>query len=95
MFLKSPGKFTMKQANIMENFAEIFTNNQAKNINKISDEIGKKIETVTTNSSINKKVVRQAGERILLTVANLIKDIANDFSAVEKTGPLIGKNWLT
>ena len=46
----------------MENFAEIFTNNQAKNINKISDEIGKKFETVTTNSSINKKVVRQAGE---------------------------------
>ena len=95
MFLKNPGKFTMKQANIMDNFAESFTNNQGKNINKISDEIGNKIETVTTNSSINKKVVRQAGERILLTIANLIKDIANDFSAVEKTGPPIGKNWLT
>ena len=52
----------MKQANIMENFAEIFTNNQVKNINKISDEIGKKFEIVTANSSINKKVVRQAGE---------------------------------
>ena len=52
----------MKQANIIENFAETFTNNKAKNINKISDEIGKKLETVTTNSSINKKVVRQAGE---------------------------------
>ena len=85
----------MKQANIMEDFAEIFTNNQAKNINKISDEIGNKIETVTTNSSINKKVVRQAAERIFLTIANLINDIANDFSAVEKTGPPIGKKWLT
>ena len=54
-FLKNPKKFTMKQANIMENFAEIFTNNQAKNINQTSDEIGKNLETVTANSSINKK----------------------------------------
>ena len=54
MFLKSPRKFTMKQANIMEIFGEIFTNSQAKNINKTSDEIGKTLETVTTNSSINK-----------------------------------------
>ena len=45
----------MKQANIMENFAEIFTNNQAKNINQTSDEIGKNLETVTANSSMNKK----------------------------------------
>ena len=128
----------MKQANIMENFAETFTNNKAKNINKISDEIGKKLETVTTNSSINKKVVRQAGEshptaeneltldgssdldkqigRLVDTTKNaqvnfainndgsesgqsdendLIKDIANDFSAVEKAGPPIGKISLT
>ena len=124
----------MKQANIMENFAETFTNNKAKNINKISDEIGKKLETVTTNSSINKKVVRQAGEshptaeneltldgssdldkqigRLVDTTKNaqvnfainndgsesgqidendLIKDIANDFTAVKKTGPIIEK----
>ena len=124
----------MKQANIIENFAETFTNNKAKNINKISDEIGKKLETVTTNSSINKKVVRQAGEshptaeneltldgssdldkqigRLVDTTKNaqvnfainndgsesgqsdendLIKDIAKDFGAVEKTGPIIGK----
>ena len=46
----------------MENFAEIITNNQAKCINKISDEIGKKLENEMTNSSINKKAVRQAGE---------------------------------
>ena len=38
----------------MGNFAKTFTNNQAKNINKISDELGKKLETLTTNSSINK-----------------------------------------
>ena len=106
--------------------------------NKISDEIGKKLETVTTNSSINKKAVRKAGEshppaeseltldggsdlnkrigRLLDTTKNaqvnlsinndgsesgqsdeddLIKDVANDFSAVEKAGPPIGKNWLT
>ena len=124
----------MKQVNIMENFAETFTNNKAKNINKISDEIGKKLETVKTNSSINKNVFRQAGEshppaeneltldgssdldkqigRLVDTTKNaqinfainndgsesgqsdendLIKDIANDFSAVEKTGLTIGK----
>ena len=38
----------MKQANIIENFAETFTNDKTKNINKISDEIEKKLETVTT-----------------------------------------------
>ena len=38
-------KFTIKQANIMGSFAEVLTNNQAKNINKISDKIGKKLET--------------------------------------------------
>ena len=106
--------------------------------NKISDEIGKKLETVTTNSSINKKAIRKAGEshppaeneltldggsdldkqigRLVDTTENaqvnlsinndgsesglsdeddLIKDVANDFSAVEKAGPPIGKNWLT
>ena len=31
----------MKQANTMGNFAEVLTNNQAKNINKISDKIRK------------------------------------------------------
>ena len=39
MLLKNPRKFTTKQANIVENVADIFTNNQAKNINKTSDEI--------------------------------------------------------
>ena len=136
-FFKNPRKFTIKQANIMENLAKIFTNNQAKDINKISDKIGKKLETVTTNSSTNKKVVRQAGESYLpaenepilddssgldkqigwlvditkntqinLAINNcsesgqsdedgLIKDIANDFSVVEKTSLPIGKKWLT
>ena len=65
VFFKNPRKFTIKQANIMENLAKIFTNNQAMDINKISDKIGKKLETVTTNSSTNKKVVRQAGESYL------------------------------
>ena len=39
MLLKNPRKFTIKQANIVESVADIFTNNQAKNINKTSDEI--------------------------------------------------------
>ena len=62
MLLKNPRKFTIKQANIVENFAEIFTNNQAKYINKTSDEIEKKLEALTKNSNKTKKVVRQAGE---------------------------------
>ena len=31
-------KFTIKLTNIMGNFSEVLTNNQAKHINKISDE---------------------------------------------------------
>ena len=38
-------KFTIKQADIMESLAEVLANNQTKNINKISNEIGKKLET--------------------------------------------------
>ena len=134
MFLKNLRKFTIKQANIIENFAETFTNNKAKNKNKVSDGIGKNLETITTNSSIN-KIIKQAGEshppskneltldgnsdldkqigQLVDTTKNaqvnfainndgsesgqsdendLIKDIANDFSAVEKAGPTIGKN---
>ena len=37
-------KFTIKQADIMGNFAEVLANNQTKNINIISNEIGKKLE---------------------------------------------------
>ena len=198
-------KFTIKQANIIGSFPEVLTSNQAKKINKISDEIGKKLKTFNNsltaynkaksstglatiiinpsktkatgtatisvnprntsrananveddggssscqeeatdtrkgkrkhvaNFNINKKVVREAGDshppaedelsfyggsdldeqidRLVNTTNNqvnfannndeykpeesdedgLIKDIANDFSAVEKTGPPIGKN---
>ena len=38
-------KFTIKQADIMGNFAEVLANNQTKNINIISNEIGNKLET--------------------------------------------------
>ena len=62
MFSKYPRKFAIKQANIIGNFSEILTNNQAKNIHKISNEIEKKLESLTTKFSMNKKVVRQAGE---------------------------------
>ena len=136
MFLKNPRKLTMKQANIIENFAETFTNNKAKNKTKISDEIGKKLETITTNSSIN-KIIKQAGEshppseneltldgnsdldkqigQLVDTTKNaqvnfainnggsesgqrdeneLIKDISNDFSEVEKKRSNNRKKWL-
>ena len=134
MFYKNPRKLAIKQTNITETFAEILTNNRAKNINKISDEIEKKLEALTTNFSINKKVVRQAGEshpleedepslygcsdldeqigwlvfttkspKVNFAINNdsdseesdendLIKDTANNFSAVEQTGPPVGKN---
>ena len=38
-------KFTIKQADIMGSFIEVLANNRTKNINKISNEIGKKLET--------------------------------------------------
>ena len=38
-------KFTVKQADIMGSSAEVLANNQTKNINKISNEIGKKLGT--------------------------------------------------
>ena len=178
----------MKQADFMGSFAEVLIKNQAKNINKTSDEIGKKLETFNdsltahnkpksstgqlqlaltqtnksyraatisvnpkstsrtntnveddgsssssldsqeeatdtrkgktkrvTNFNVNKKVVRGTGDRHPLaedelslyggsdldeqtdrlvdtTVEDdLIKDITNDFNAVKKTGPRIGK----
>ena len=45
MFFKHPQKFTIKQVDIIGRFAEVLTKNHAKNINKISNEIGKKLET--------------------------------------------------
>ena len=46
MLFKHPRKIhNIKQADIMGGFAQVLTNNQAKNINKISNEIGKKLET--------------------------------------------------
>ena len=96
MLLKNPRKFTIKQANIVENFAEIFTNNQAKYINKTSDEIEKKLEALTKNSNKTKKVVRQAGESHRPVENELTLDGGSDLDkqigAVEQTGPPIGKN---
>ena len=37
-------KVAIKQADIMGSFAEVLTNSQAKDINKISNEIGNKLE---------------------------------------------------
>ena len=38
----------------MRSFAEVLTNNQANNINTISDEIGKKLETNNSFTAYNK-----------------------------------------
>ena len=38
-------KFTIKPTDIMRSFAEVRANNQTKNINKVSNEIGKKLGT--------------------------------------------------
>ena len=47
-------KFTVKQANIMGNFAEVLRENQSKNINRISTEIGKHLNSFNENLSAYK-----------------------------------------
>ena len=54
-------KFTIKQANIMGSFAEVLTNNQTKNINKISNEIGKKLETFNNSLTTYNKTKSSTG----------------------------------
>ena len=49
---------TMQQANMKGNFAEVLANNQANNINKISDEIGKKLETFNNSFTAYNKAKR-------------------------------------
>ena len=44
MFFKQPRKIQMKQPDIIGSFAEVLTNNQAKNRNKISDEKRNKLD---------------------------------------------------
>ena len=51
----------MKQANTMGNFAEVLTNNQAKNINKISDKIRKKLETFNNSLTTYNKAKSSTG----------------------------------
>ena len=52
---------TMQQANIKGNFAEVLANNQANNINKISDEIGKKLETFNNSFTAYNKAKSSMG----------------------------------
>ena len=54
-------KFTIKQADIMGGFAQVLTNNQAKNINKISNEIGKKLETFNDSLAAYNKAKKSTG----------------------------------
>ena len=51
MFSNILEKFTKEQAN-MRNFAKVLTNSQGKNIYKISDEIGKKLETFNNSHGV-------------------------------------------
>ena len=44
-------KFTAQQANIMGNFAEVMAENQSKNMNIISTEIGKQLNSFNENLS--------------------------------------------
>ena len=54
-------KFTIKPAYIMGSFAEVFKNNQAKNINKINDEILKKLENFNKSLTKNNKAKSSTG----------------------------------
>ena len=54
-------EFTIKQDDNMRSFAEVVTNNQAKNINKISDEIGKNLETFNDSLTAYNKVKSTTG----------------------------------
>ena len=47
-------KFTAKQVNIMGNFAEALAENQLKNMNRISTEIGKELNRFNENLSAYK-----------------------------------------
>ena len=61
MFFKHPQKFTIKQVDIIGRFAEFLTKNHAKNINKISNEIGKKLETFNDSLAAYNKAKKSTG----------------------------------
>ena len=54
-------ELTIKQDDNVGGFAEVVTNNQAKNINKISDEIGKNLETFNDSLTSYNKVKSTTG----------------------------------
>ena len=81
-------KFTMKQANIMGNFAEVLPNNQAKNINKISDEIGKKLESFNNSLTAYNKAKTSAGVATISINPNKTKAMAATKSALTPEMPL-------
>ena len=61
MFFKHPENFTTKQVDIIGRFSEVLTKNHAKNINKISNEIGKKLETLNDSLTAYNKAKRSTG----------------------------------
>ena len=58
----------------MGSFAEVLTNNQAKNINKISDEIGKKLETFNNSLTTYNKTKSSPGVATIRINPNKAKD---------------------
>ena len=60
----------------------------------LDKQIGRLVET-TKNAQVNFAINNDGSESGQSDENDLIKDIANDFSAVEKVGPPIGKISLT
>ena len=73
-------KFTIKQANIMGSFAEVLTNNQTKNINKISDEIGKKLQTLNNSLTAYNKTKSSTGHSVRWGINPASKTPPSSFS---------------
>ena len=59
----------------------------------MDEQIGRLVDT-TKSPKINFGINNNDSESEQSDENDLIKDIANDFSAVEKAGPPIGKIWL-
>ena len=79
-------KFTIKQADIMGNFAEVLANNQTKNINKISDEIGKKLGTFNDSLIAYKANTNKAKAMAAATIRVNPKSTSRVSTCVEADG---------
>ena len=60
-FSNTPEKITIKLTNIIGNFLEVHRKNQAENINKTSEELGKKLETFSNSLTAYSKAKSSTG----------------------------------